>query len=705
MFEFSVACKYLLPRRRQLSVSIISLISVLVIALVVWLIVVFFSVKNGIEKSWIDKLIALTAPVRLTPTEDYYNSYYYRVDGISEQSNYRSKTIAEKLNARETDPYNAYFDEEIPLSWEQPDQDENGHLKDLVKLAYEVITNVNSKFPLNASDFEVTGATLHLNLIRDQENNDPNKAVVQQTQSAMAQPLYLGTVDPENPGLTRGLLPLAGDDISNLLRLASIRKLSESDGNSEIIQAQPDDLQRHLRKIFEYVQIRSLKAPVAGWRIPSQMLQGYANLSVAVLLQGDRLAAVVLPLKKNRLEDLLQDLGKKGFKATPGVLALRPGQQPSVTMQNDEKPYPLLGYMPALVEGGTEIQAELIPDSISSAMSGRDVQFAIELNVQGNKFTGTAPIGQLQIADFTCISHDSPFYVCKHQNFLRLPHDPLFGEAILLPRSYREAGARIGDRGHLAYKALTASTIQEQRSPVYVVGFYDPGIMPFGNKFILADRELVSNIRATQYEVPMQVGNGINIRFNDLTQADEIKQEILKGLQEKGVERYWEVETYREFEHIRDVIYQLQSEKNIFTIISIVIIIVACSNIISMLIILVNDKRTEIGILRSMGASSRSIALIFGFCGVVMGGIGSLIGIAAALLTLDHLNYLVGLISRIQGYDMFNPLFFGETLPTEISGETLAFVVVITACISLLAGVVPAFKACVIRPSQILRSE
>lgn len=93
MFELSVACKYLIPRRRQLSVSIISLISVLVIALVVWLIVVFFSVTDGLEKSWVQKLTALTAPVRLTPTDAYYHSYYYQADSISEASNFSPRQL------------------------------------------------------------------------------------------------------------------------------------------------------------------------------------------------------------------------------------------------------------------------------------------------------------------------------------------------------------------------------------------------------------------------------------------------------------------------------------------------------------------------------------------------------------------------------------------------------------------------------------
>ena len=122
MYELSVARKYLIPRWRQLSVSIISLISILVIALVVWLIVVFFSVKDGLENGWIEKLVALTAPVRITPTDKYYESYYYLADSISSGSNYSSKSIREKSQTENVDPYDPNIDEEIPAHWPKPEQ-------------------------------------------------------------------------------------------------------------------------------------------------------------------------------------------------------------------------------------------------------------------------------------------------------------------------------------------------------------------------------------------------------------------------------------------------------------------------------------------------------------------------------------------------------------------------------------------------------
>jgi lipoprotein-releasing system permease protein len=190
-----------------------------------------------------------------------------------------------------------------------------------------------------------------------------------------------------------------------------------------------------------------------------------------------------------------------------------------------------------------------------------------------------------------------------------------------------------------------------------------------------------------------------------LNKAEQVKADLIEMLKSQGISRYWKVETYRDFEFTRDLIQQIESDKTLFMLISIIIILVACSNIISMLIILVNDKKIEIGILRSMGASSASIALIFGFCGMVMGLVGSGIGTIAALLTLKNINLLTDLLSTLQGHQAFNKLFYGEQLPHELSYEALGFVMLATALLSLLAGLVPAIKASLMRPSAILRSE
>jgi len=572
MFELSVARKYLTPRWRQLSVSIISLISILVIALVVWLIVVFFSVTNGLEKGWVNKLIALTSPIRVTPTEAYYNSYYYLVDGISANSDYATKSIHEKLSADNSSSYDPSSDEEAPKYWSKPDLDSNGQLKDLVKEAYNAIQNAGS----SPRPYEVTTSNLRLRLIRNKSEPAGHK----ETQAFLSQPILLGSLDPKNQAMEQTLIPVSVNDLNNLYTMLSVGPEQNTEEAPDFIAQTSVKLLREKRSAF--LKTVAIKEPVQG-ESPSKKI--------------------------------------------------------------------------------TITKAEVKKDA-------------------------------------------SPLWVHTDANHeYILPYDAEFGDGILVPKAFREAGVLVGDRGYISYYAPTTSSVQEQRLPIYVAGFYDSGIIPIGGKLVIANSQLVSLIRSSHQQEETANTNGINVRFDDLNQADSIKEKIQAGFKAAGVDKYWRAETYKEYEFTKDLLQQLKSDKTLFTLISTIIIIVACSNIISMLIILVNDKKVEIGILRSMGASCWSIAAIFGTCGVVMGVLGSLTGTVAAVITLNNIDLLISFLSKIQGHNAFNPVFYGETLPNEISVEALLFVIMSTAMISLVAGVVPAIKASLLRPSAILRSE
>lgn len=317
-------------------------------------------------------------------------------------------------------------------------------------------------------------------------------------------------------------------------------------------------------------------------------------------------------------------------------------------------------------------------------------------------------MGSLRFADVVLAkaNPESPMWIHRDtKGQLVLGSDLLPGEAVVLPRTFHDVGVRLGDRGYVSFYTPTASTIQEQRLPVYIAGFYDPGIVPTSGKLILTNPEMTSMIRSSHETENNATTNGINVHFDDIAKADQVKAQIEAQLKKRGIDRYWTVETYREFEFTKPLLDQLQSDKTLFLLISTVIIIVACSNIISMLIIMVNDKKMEIGIMRAMGSSAFSIATIFGLCGVMMGMIGSFFGISLAVLTLKNMDSLVKLLSTLQGHNAFNPLYYGDSLPTDISFEALVFVILVTGLLSLLAGIVPAIKASMLKPSAILRSE
>lgn len=713
-FELSVALKYLSPRWRQLSVSIISLISVLVISLVVWLIVVFFSVTHGLEKNWIQKLIALTAPIRVTPTKAYYDSYYYQIDSLSANSNYSYKSIRDKLASLETDPYDPMVDEEIPAFWPIPLLDETNQLKDLTKIAYQEINNIKGVI---AHDYEMTFANVRLRLLRDL----PKKYVGNtlsgptQNQSFLNQNAYLGTFDPTSTTLTAAILPLTSKDVSNLLNTLSISSDNANQDNPESILRLTGPLAaQKYRQFFSAAVITSLKSPPGGWTVPRSIFPSRCRLEACLVVDGNKIRKVILPSKTEHLNAIREEVESQG--RTTKLATLEMENHNLYVIGDDGQKREIAESIPITLEGNQLLTAGYDPESNRHVERDKEARFNVKIPVQNSELAGVVNYDGLEVAeaklktDYAKAQEGEPYWLYRKEAndgtfHYALPSDPDLGESVLLPKSFRDAGVLVGDSGYLAYQSPTASSVQEQRIPIIVAGFYDPGIMPLGGKFVLANHDVTALVRSAQNQDDTALSNGINVRFDDLGRAEEIKQKLQKAFDAAGIADYWNIETYRDYEFTKDIIQQLHSEKNLFSLLATVIIIVACSNIISMLIILVNDKKVEIGILRSMGASSASIAAIFGTCGVMMGLVGSILGIVFAFFTLKNLQSLVGMLSNMQGHEMFNPAFYGEKLPTDLSAEALGFVIVMTVIISTLAGIVPAIKACLLRPSEILRSE
>ncbi len=655
MFELSVAFKYLIPRWRQLSVSIISLISIFVIALVVWLIVVFFSVTHGLEKSWVQKMLSVSAPIRITPTSAYTHSYYYNIDAIALSSDYSLKSIGEKLYSEQTDPYDPFFDEEIPTEWLPAEADHEGNPRDLVKELFKTIHEVPGVY---ASEYEVGAGNLHIRLVRSSQDGMQRQQINQKA--------LITAFDIENPALSPSLLAPKSDDIDNLIAMSPISPRNIMEESAEkMYRLSPSDQEKRMNALSEKLQIHQFQTKESGWVMPHSFLTDSTTLNVLVALDhAQEIKRVIIP--KNSKQ------GNTTLTVEDGTLLLELADQKR----------PLMPHVPLIVEGGIKVDANLNADFTQD----------VSLDLQGNHLSGRVQYGAFDLIDATL----SPIALLDWIDDQSL--DP-----VLLPKIFREKGVKIGDHGYVGYEGLTPTGTQEMRQPIFVAGFYDPGIIHQGGLFLLAPKSLSHMVRQAAHEDLM--GNGVHLYYNDLKRTEHIYDQITAGLKRRGLDTYWKVESYNEYPYAKEILDQLKSERTLFTLISCVIILVACSNIISMLIILVNDKKKEIAILRAMGASARSVAAIFGLCGVVMGLLGSLLGIGLAVYTLRHLDVLIGLLSAIQGRSAFNPHFYGETLPNEISGEALTFVLLTTGILSLISGVIPALKASFTEPSAALRSD
>ena len=150
----------------------------------------------------------------------------------------------------------------------------------------------------------------------------------------------------------------------------------------------------------------------------------------------------------------------------------------------------------------------------------------------------------------------------------------------------------------------------------------------------------------------------------------------------------------------------LEVERNVMFLILTLIVVVAAFNIISGLTMLVKDKGSDIGILRTMGASQGAIMRVFMITGAAIGVTGTLIGFLLAVVVCLNIDAIRRFLSWLTNTDLFSPeLYFLSHLPAELNwGETSAAVVIALA-LSFLATLYPAWRAARLDPVEALRYE
>lgn len=648
------------------------------------------------EKKWTEKLIALSAPLQITPTQDYYHSDYYQLDGISHLADYSFKTIEEKQAAEPS--YDPQFDEEPQQMWISSDG------KDLVKEVFESIGSFKNISGIKANDFEISVSNARFRLLRSNDSCDLGQGA--NTQSFLNQIAYLSSFDAHNDRLQKIVQPPSMRDLTNMFSL-----LGSSGAHIQEDQPDKDPLLSHrqfhsrLKTFLSHVDITHLKVSDKGYLFHRDFFPKNGKLK-GLLIHNHTL---IIPASSHKISELKRKHEQAG--GTPKVAHIDLTQN-VVHVEGQQKH---IANFYLTLDQDILLPAKLISSSIKNAIYPGQLKFCLDAKIQGVLFTGEIPFHNLEIgsASYTqtmkAFSKESPLWAYslenKNSSQLIVPEDPQVGEGVLLPKSFREQGVLCGDRGYLSYHTQTTSSLQEMRIPIFVSGFYDPGLIPNGGKIILAPKKIISSINAAINVKDSLIGNGINVWFDNIGQADLVKAKLTEEFKKRGIEPFWDLKTYKEYEFSKDFLEQISSDKTIFSLIAVLIIIVACTNIISMLILLVSNKKREIGILEAMGASKKSIALIFGGCGLAIGLLSSVLGTLAAYFTLKNIHYLMNLISRIQGHQAFNPAFFGDALPNQLNLDAFKFVMIATITMSLLAGLIPALKAMRLNTTEILRSE
>jgi lipoprotein-releasing system permease protein len=185
--------------------------------------------------------------------------------------------------------------------------------------------------------------------------------------------------------------------------------------------------------------------------------------------------------------------------------------------------------------------------------------------------------------------------------------------------------------------------------------------------------------------------SGIEVRVADVYRARRVAQDLGRTLGFPYWTRDW-------MDMNRNLFSAIQLEKTAMFVILTLIIFVAAFAIISHLILMVAEKRREIGVLRALGASTRSIMLIFIAEGVLIGGVGTLVGtvLGVVLGSIQQAYHII----KIPG-DVYQL----SALPMRMSGTDLALFAVSALVISFLATLYPSRQAARLDPVEVLRYE
>ncbi len=192
---------------------------------------------------------------------------------------------------------------------------------------------------------------------------------------------------------------------------------------------------------------------------------------------------------------------------------------------------------------------------------------------------------------------------------------------------------------------------------------------------------------------------GIEIKVADIDAAGKIAETIKDKLGRPYFVRDW-------MQMNKNLFSALKVEKVTMFIILILIILVAAFNIISTLFMVVMDKAKDIAILKSMGATRRSIMQIFSMQGLIIGICGTALGCIAGFTIVPNLNEIVGFIEWLFEFKAFpQDVYYLDELPSQIQWFDSFLIIVFSILICFLASLYPAWRASRLDPVDGLRYE
>jgi lipoprotein-releasing system permease protein len=260
----------------------------------------------------------------------------------------------------------------------------------------------------------------------------------------------------------------------------------------------------------------------------------------------------------------------------------------------------------------------------------------------------------------------------------------------------RALGARVGEKVLLIAPQgqMTPAGILPRLKQFTVVGIFEAGHYEYDAGLALIHLEDAQ----TLYRFDSNV-SGVRLRLKDLYQAPQVANELAHTLK---------VDAYiSDWTRINANFYRaVEIEKRMMFFVVVLIVAVAAFNIVSTLVMAVTDKQSEIAILRTLGASPRSIMKIFIVQGTLIGIFGTLLGLIGGVSLALNIDVVVPFIENLFHVRFLaKDVYYISELPSQVQFWDVAVIAVVSFALCLLATLYPSWRAARTNPAEALRYE
>ena len=259
----------------------------------------------------------------------------------------------------------------------------------------------------------------------------------------------------------------------------------------------------------------------------------------------------------------------------------------------------------------------------------------------------------------------------------------------------RQLGVSVGDTVTLIAPSgqVTPAGVVPRLKQMNVAGTFDSGHYEYDSAMVMLHHEDAQRI--FRLEGP----TGIRLKLKDLHEAPRVVQELAGMITEFLYLRDWTQQNKTWFAAV-------QVEKRMMFIILTLIVAVAAFNLVSTLVMTVTDKRADIAILRTLGASPGSIMGIFMVQGAMVGVIGTFAGLALGLLVACNIDVIVPAIEQAVGATFLpKDIYLISKMPSEPQSSDIMPIAIISLVLAFVATIYPSWRASRVNPAEALRYE